>query len=456
MQTLEDRRPLSRSRNELACVSVEAPVLSVAVVGGGYVGIPTALALTECGYDVVVLDIDPRRLDRIRSGAVDLSELDKGRLGKALGDGKLELTEQASALERADAVIVCVPTPIDEHLLPDLTSLRSACESVVENARRGQIIVLTSTSYVGTTRDLLGEPLRARGLVPGSDVFVAFSPERIDPGNAVHRQETTPRVVGGITEECARVASMVLVRTAPELHIVSSAEVAELTKLHENTFRAVNIALANEMADVCKTFGIDPKEVIDAAATKPFGFMPFYPGAGVGGHCIPCDPHYLLWQLRKERLSTPVIESSMASIATRHERVVDAALACTPSRLKTLQRSAASLSRNERDRFSLTTLVVGASYKPGVEDVREAPAVEIIKGLRERGAWVDYYDPLVQSITLSDGLTMLSVVDPRPGDYDVIVVVTMHEGFDYGWIAEADNVVDGTYSLTDIAHRILP
>lgn len=260
-----------------------------------------------------------------------------------------------------------MPTPVDRHLVPDLGALSAACASVVEHAVPGQLLMLTSTTYVGTTRDLLVEPLTARGFVVGEDIFVAFSPERIDPGNARHTQDTTPRVVGGTGRETTDRAAAVLARTAPSVHVLPSPEAAEMTKLWENTFRAVNIALANEFAENCRTLGIDPIPVIEAAATKPYGFMPFYPGPGVGGHCIPCDPHYLLWQLRAERTASPVIEAAMTAIAGRPGMVV--------RRVREL------LGERGLATVGARVLVVGIAYKPGVADLRESPALEIIEEL---------------------------------------------------------------------------
>ncbi len=216
------------------------------------------------------------------------------------------------SLRSADAVIVCVPTPVDDHRAPDLGALGSACATVVEYAQPGQLLLLTSTTYVGCTHDLLVEPLRRRGLVAGRDIAVAFSPERIDPANERYPADRVPRVVGGATASCAGRASQVVAAVAPDVHVVSSAEAAEMTKLYENTFRAVNIALANELASVSRTLNLDAMEVIAAAATKPYGFFPFYPGPGVGGHCIPCDPHYLLWQLRALHHRAPLVEEAMA------------------------------------------------------------------------------------------------------------------------------------------------
>jgi UDP-N-acetyl-D-glucosamine dehydrogenase len=260
---------------------------TVAVVGLGYVGLPTALSLLGSGARVIGLDASDSRLDAIWAQEVDLLPGDRQQLDAQLRSSSFEMTDDPGRLAAADTVIVCVPTPITEHLTPDLDALEGACRAVVANARVGQTIILTSTTYVGCTRDFLQTPLTERGLRPGVDVFVAFSPERIDPGVASHVPAATPRVVGGLTPECTRRASAALARTCPEVHQVSGPEAAEMTKLLENTFRAVNIALANEVGEIASHLGLSAREVIEAAATKPYGFMPFYPGPGVGGHCIP-------------------------------------------------------------------------------------------------------------------------------------------------------------------------
>ena len=267
---------------------------ALAILGLGYVGLPTGLAAAAAGLPVVGVDTSRMRLRRIRAGTVDLVERDHARLREALDTGSLRMTDNPRAIALADVVMICVPTPVHEDHSPDLRALRAACETAVRHARAGQTLILTSTSYVGTTADLLAGPLAERGLTVGEDIHVAFSPERIDPGNVTHTQEDTPRVVGGATAACTEAAAEVLGRLTRRVHRVTSMEAAELTKLYENTFRAVNIAFAYEMADAAAHYGLDPIEVTEAAATKPYGFMPFYPGAGVGGHCIPCDPHYLL------------------------------------------------------------------------------------------------------------------------------------------------------------------
>lgn len=403
---------------------------SVAVLGLGYVGLPTGLALEHAGFPVIGVDVSARRLRDINDVRVDILASDRRRLRRALRRDRLDLTSDVSALARADAVLICVPTPIDEDRRPDLTILQQACETVVRHAQHGQTIVLTSTTSVGSTNELLVEPLAKRGLRAGREVHVAFSPERIDPGNTVHEQGDVPRVVGGVTPACAQSAATILAPIAARVHVVSSAEAAELTKLYENTFRAVNIALANEVADACSHLGLDPIEVTNAAATKPYGYMPFFPGPGVGGHCIPCDPHYLAAPLRRDGKPMPLVEQAMRGIAERPHQVVD--------------RAAALLARHGVAIADARVLLVGAAYKPGVEDVRESPSLDILMALRARGARVDYHDPLVAALELPDGLAMLSRVNPRPEDYELALIACMQPG-DHDWLDAFPLVLDATY-----------
>ncbi|CAM3349933.1 nucleotide sugar dehydrogenase [Kibdelosporangium persicum] len=406
-------------------------ISSVAVIGMGYVGLPTALGLHAGGVRVLGIDRDPDRLAAIRRRAVDLIDADHLRLAKSLGQDGFELTADLSRLAEADAVMVCVPTPVDRYLLPDLGPLQGACDTLVKYARPGQTLILTSTSFVGTTARMLVNPLIDRGFTIGTDIFVASSPERIDPGNVTHTQRETPRVLGGVTAQCTAMAAQVIEVLASQTHRVRSPEVAEMTKLYENTFRAVNIALANEFADICAGLELDPIEVIDAAATKPYGFMAFHPGPGVGGHCIPCDPHYLLWQLRETRTAAPLVNQAMTAIAERPKTVVD--------------RVQGALSLAGKGMAGIRVLVVGVSYKPGVLDVRSSSALEIIAGLAERGAKVDYFDPLIARVTLPDGTTMDSVVRPQGTNWDLVLVHTVQPGHDYGWTADCPMLVDATY-----------
>ncbi|HEY7830848.1 MAG TPA: nucleotide sugar dehydrogenase [Solirubrobacteraceae bacterium] len=427
----------------------------VAVVGLGYVGLPTAVALRQAGHRIVGIDVSARRLDAIRRGEVELLSEECEALSRHLeGDGFV-LTEQMQALDAADVVLVCVPTPIDQQLQPDPRILREACAAVVRHARPGQTLVLTSTTYVGTTRELLVQPLARRGLDVGEDVFVAFSPERIDPGVEGHEQLGTPRVMGGVTEACAERAEAVLAHTCKHVHRVSSPEAAEMVKLYENTFRAVNIALAFEMAEACQAYQLDPVEVTDGAATKPYGFLAHYPSAGVGGHCIGVDPYYLLGPLRERGRPALLAEEALRKVSGRPRHIA--------------WRAHELLTRSGRPLKDARVLLVGASYKPGVADTREAPAVEIIERLRAEGAHVDYYDPLVPSLTI-DGDTLHGVrVDLRGdgpnigrgetvkvGSYDLAILATLHPGHDYGWIARCPAVLDCTYRTPGGKTRYLP
>lgn len=411
----------------------------VAVVGMGYVGLPTSLAFREAGYRVLGLDVSEQRLQTIRDGKADLLDGDRERLDRALGDAQFELSSDPARLSRAAAVVVAVPTPVDTYLVPDLSILRSACATVVAHAVPGQLLVLTSTTYVGSTKDLLAVPLAGRGLRPGIDVHVAFSPERINPGVDDFSQEQVPRVVGGITAACGQRAELLLGKYVPKVHLVPTAEAAEMTKLLENTFRAVNIALANEFADICGALNIPVMDVIDAADTKPFGFMRFNPGPGVGGHCIPCDPHYLLWQLRRNRLSAPVIEQAMQDIAGRPRQVVD--------------RSRKILSDRYQGLAGARVLLAGVSYKPDVEDVRESPALEIIAGLLAEGATVGYTDPLIERIS-SKGIELESVSDPAGFAPDLVIMHTPHTAFELDWLASVPTILDTTYKLPAAANTI--
>lgn len=444
-KTIREIKPRSQRKSRLGALKAVSEdfepgpasgggfVFDVAVVGLGYVGLPTALGVFASGRRVVGLDVSAARLAVIEGQEADLLASDRERLAQALGDPGFVVSSDMSLLSQAAAVVVCVPTPVDLYLVPDLGILRGACASVVEFAVPGQVLLMTSTTYVGSTRDMLALPLAERGLIPGSDVFVAFSPERINPGVDTFSHEDVPRVVGGVTAACGEAAAGLLQVFTKLVHVVPSADAAEMTKLVENTFRAVNIALANEFADICQVLGMEVMDVIEAASTKPYGFMPFTPGPGVGGHCIPCDPHYLLWQLRKERLATPVIEQAMAGIAARPHRVVD--------RVRRI------LSDRDHGVAGARVLVVGVAYKPDVQDVRESPALEILAGLRAEGAVLGYTDPWCPVVHDGTGGRWESVEEPRQWGADVVVLHTRHTGVDLSWLDEVPIVLDTTYRL---------
>jgi UDP-N-acetyl-D-glucosamine dehydrogenase len=436
-----DESPISAS------ASTEHAV--VAVVGLGYVGLPTAIAMRNAGCRIVGIDISSKRLDTIRVGEAELLESERADLREHLRNDGFLLTDKIEALDVADLVLICVPTPVDEQRQPAPEILREACAAVVAHARSGQTLVLTSTTYVGTTRELLVQPLAERGLSVGEDVFVAFAPERIDPGVAGHEQLRTPRVIGAVSETCFKRAAELLRHTCESLHRVSSPEAAEMVKLYENTFRAVNIALAFEMAEACRTHELEPIEITDGAATKPYGFLAHYPSAGVGGHCIAVDPHYLLHPLREHGRPAPVAEEALRKLAGRPRHIA--------------WRAHEVLVGLGRRLSEARILLVGVSYKSGVADTREAPALEIISRLRTEGAHVDYHDPLVPQLELDGELLFAVEPDPRrhaggfgPEDYDLAIVATVHPEHEYGWLNRCPAVLDCTYRTQAGRSRFLP
>ena len=412
---------------------------TVAIVGLGYVGLPTAVELHGKSPRIIGIDASAQRLLDISARDADLTEADQERLAAALTDGSLELTTDPAAAAAGETVIICVPTPVDTKQAPDLAALRAACATVVQYAVPGQMIILTSTSYVGTTRDLLTGPLQQRGLTAGTDINVAFSPERIDPGNPDHLQSETARVVGGATEACTSRAAEVIGRLTHSVYLVSSPDAAEATKLYENIFRAVSLALANEFADACGALGLDPIEVTLAAGTKPYGFLGVFPGPGVGGHCIPCDPHYLLWQLNQRKHASPLIEQAMKSIQLRPERVIE--------------RAVEVMAAAGRPLAGARVMVIGVSYKSGVRDLRESPAVPIIEGLIREGAEVGYHDPLIPELDLPGGRQLCSVAAPQGPAFDLVLVHTVHPGVDYSWAYDCPQILDATYQFQGAPDR---
>jgi UDP-N-acetyl-D-glucosamine dehydrogenase len=421
----------------------------IAVVGLGRAGLPSAIALRDAGFRIVGIETSPRRLSDIRNGRSGLLGSHREELRHHLEDQAFVLTDKIDAVAEAELVLICLPTTVDRQRHPNPEPLRRACAAVVENARAGQTIVLSSTGYVGSTRELLVEPLAERGLHAGEDVFVAFSPERVDPGVEAHPQRQTPRLIGAVSEACFDHACKLLRPICETLHRVSSPETAEMAKLYESTFRAVNVALAFEMADACRSLQLDPAEVTDAAATKPFGFLAHQPSAGVGGESIGVDPHYLLAPLRERGRPATLAEEALRSVAARPRRVAIRAH-------ELLLRSGCQM-RDAR------VLVVGAAYKPGVSDCRHSPAGEIISRLLADGVQVDYHDPLVPSL-LIDGEEIYGVdPDPRrdasgfgPEDYDLAVLVTIQPGHDYGWLRRCSQVLDCTYRQHTGRRRFLP
>jgi UDP-N-acetyl-D-glucosamine dehydrogenase len=387
--------------------------MKVGIIGLGYVGLPLAVAFAEAGCDVVGVDTDPRRVERLRRSDSDVEDVGSDRL-RAVAE-RFTATDSYRALAACEAVIICVPTPLANHREPDLSYLVEAATQLSRVLHEGRLVVLESTTYPGTTRERLLPILEESGLAAGREFNLAYSPERIDPGRTDHTIRTTPKVVGGLTEECRRRAADLYGLICDELVLVSSPEVAELTKLLENIFRSVNIALVNELAQLCDRMNIDVWEVVDAAGTKPFGFMRFDPGPGMGGHCLPIDPFYLAFKAREHDFYTEFIElAGKLNQAQPHFCV------------QKIERALNEVSKPVR---GSRVLLLGVAYKAGVGDLREAPALKIIRRLRELGADIAYHDPHVPELT---ELGLASVeLDTELSDADAVCIVTAHPEIDY-------------------------
>ena len=411
----------------------------VAVVGLGPAAAASALALSDAGFRIVAIETSPSRLGELRGGWL------RGHLG---GEGFV-LSDRIEELREADYVLICPPASIDAQGHPNADALQRTCAAVVAQARIGQTLVLTSTTHVGGTRELLLEPLAARGLRAGEEVFVGYSAERFDPGAPAHERLRTPRVIGTVSESCYTHAAELLRHLSQGLHRVSSCEAAEMAKLYESTFRAVNIALAFEMADACRARALDPIEVTEAAATRPSGFLAHYPSAGVGGHGVAVEPHHLLRPLRERGVPATIAEEAMRTVAARPRRVA--------------MRAHELLLRSGRQLRDIRVLVVGVAHKPGAPDTQGAPAVEIISRLMADGVQVDFHDPLVPTLRI-DGEPIHAVdPDPRrdasgfgPEDYELAIILTMHPGHDYGWLRRCPQVLDCTYRAQTGRRRFLP
>lgn len=415
---------------------------TVAVVGLGYVGLPLAVAFGEVGYQVLGVDVDDAKVAAIGRGESYLGDVTSERITGLCAAGRLAATTDYSVLRDADVIFVCVPTPFDRMKTPDLSYVRAAANGIAGQLRQGQLIVLQSTTYPGTTEEEILPILERSGLRAGIDFHLAFSPERVNPGDREHTVFTTPKVVGGVTSRCAQLAANLLATLNPEVHIVSSPRVAEMTKLLENIFRSVNIALVNEMALLCERMGIDIWEVIEAASTKTFGFMPFRPGPGVGGHCIPVDPFYLSWKAREYDFSTRFIELAADVNQAMPRHVVE-----TISR--TLDACGIPLK-------NANILILGVAFKPDVDDPRNSPAERIIELLLDRGAQVAYHDPHVPRFQVGDDvfhrdmvvLESISLTDQTLSRYDCAVIVAAHRWYDYAWIVQHAQVIIDTANAT--------
>jgi UDP-N-acetyl-D-glucosamine dehydrogenase len=409
------------------------------VIGLGYVGLPLAVELARGGFAVVGLDIDERKVEAIERGSSYIPDVQDGHLAELVAADRLHATSDFAALKRIDTVNICVPTPLRKTRDPDVSYMVAAVEQVVKYLHPGMLVILESTTYPGTTEELVRPMLEATGLKVGRDFFLAFSPERIDPGNAQFHTANVPKVVGGTTVTCASLASALYQRAVERVVTVGSTQAAEMVKLLENTFRAVNIGLVNEIAMMCDTLGIDVWEVVDAAATKPFGFMPFYPGPGLGGHCIPIDPFYLSWKAKQNGFDARFIELAGEVNGHMPHYVV--------------ARIAEALNASRKAVNGARVLILGVAYKRDIDDVRESPALDVMKLLREKGADIGYSDPHVPSLTAESwsgphALESLTLDRNVMEAFDCAVVITDHRAFDYELIARhCRNIVDTRNAL---------
>jgi UDP-N-acetyl-D-glucosamine dehydrogenase len=408
---------------------------TAAVIGLGYVGLPLALEIASAGFNVVGIDRDQDKIATLKAGKSYIGDVSEKTIAGAMKTGRFLPTADFSALHDVDTVSICVPTPLSKSRDPDISFILAATERIRQYLHAEQLIVLESTTYPGTTDELILPELENTGLRIGKDFFLAFSPERIDPGNTAFTTRNTPKIVGGITERCTEIARIFYSQFIERVIAVSSTKCAEMVKLLENTFRSVNIGMVNELALMCDVLGVDVYEVIDAAATKPFGFIPFYPGPGLGGHCIPIDPHYLAWKLKALNFQARFIGLA-AEINGMMPSVVTAMVG-------------EGLNRFSKSIRGSKVLVLGVAYKKNVSDCRESPALDIMRLLSEKGAILSYNDPLVPSVRMN-GSVLQSVELTRATieSQDCTVILTDHSVYDFRRIVAASNLVVDTRNVT--------
>ena len=420
---------------------LESREAHIGIIGLGYVGLPLAVAFAEEGFHVIGVDVDAHKVQRLMRGESYVEDVHDDVVRRLVEDSRLQATTEYAALTDADTISICVPTPLRKSKDPDISYIVDATERIAAVGAAGKLIVLESTTYPGTTEEIILPRLSSNGYVPGQDFFLAFSPERIDPGRTDYTVRTTPKVIGGMTPACLEMAMALYGTIVDEPVAVSNPTAAEMVKLLENTFRAVNIGLVNEIALICDRLDLDVWEVIDAAASKPYGFMPFYPGPGLGGHCIPVDPHYLSWKLRTLNYTARFIE--LADDINRHmpDHVVGKVADALNSQRKALNGS--------------RVLILGVAYKPNVGDVRESPALDVIHLLQEKGADVIFHDPFVADLS-HEGLNLRSVAldDGALGESDCVVIITDHDSYNWQEIAAQTRlVVDARNALKGVAGR---
>lgn len=417
---------------------IKAREAKVAVIGLGYVGLPLAVEIANAGYSTVGVDVSPEKIAAVNAGKNYIGDVDNELFAQLVESEKLRASSDFSCLQDCDYISICVPTPLGKGKVPDISYIVSAAGEIKKYLRKGQTIILESTTYPGTTEEVVLPILEESGLKVGEDFHLAFSPERIDPGNQKFTLKNTPKIIGGVTSNCTEVAQSLYQTFIDRVIPISSSRAAEMVKIWENTFRAINIGLANEMAIMCNHLGIDTWEVIDAAASKPFGFMPFYPGPGLGGHCIPVDPHYLMWKLRSMDYNSRFIQLADEINSSMPKLVVDKITVALNSQKKPLKDS--------------RILILGVAYKADIDDYRESPALDVIEMLQKMGANVCYHDPFVPVLKF-DGITLESVqIDCDLSSYDCIALLTNHSSFDVNKIVSNGKVFVDTRNVTKGMH----
>ena len=414
---------------------IQSHVAVVAVVGLGYVGLPLAMEFADAGFTVIGFDVSERVVTLLNSGQSHIQDIRAAQVAAHVKSGRFIATTDATRMREADAISIAVPTPLGKTRDPDMTYVHAATQAVVAQAHPGLLIVLESTTYPGTTREVLLPALESAGFTVGDDVFLAFSPERVDPGNPVYHTKNTPKVVGGVTPACTEVATALYSAVIDTVVPVSSTETAELVKLLENTFRSVNIGLVNEIAIVCDKLGVNVWEVIDAAATKPFGYMKFTPGPGIGGHCIPLDPHYLAWKMRTLNYKTRFIDLASEINSGMPDYVVE--------------KVSRALNDSRKSVNGSSVLILGVAYKRDIDDMRESPALDIMRLLEQRGAAVIFHDPHVATFR-EDGHEYHSIelTTAALAAADAVVIVTDHTAYDWQMVVDHAALVVDTRNAT--------
>lgn len=424
------------SSSKLLDERIRARTARVGVVGLGYVGLPLAVEYATAGYSVTGIDLSGAKVGRVNAGDSYVGDVPSAVLTTLVDKNLLGATTDFSSIRGFDTVNICVPTPLRKTKDPDMSYIVAACEQVAQYLHPGMLVILESTTYPGTTDELVRPMLEKSGLRVGEDFFLCFSPERVDPGNPHFQTKNIPKVVGGATPQCTELGKLFYEQALDRVVPVSSTQVAEMVKLLENTYRMINIGLANEMAMMCEAMGVNVWEVIEAAATKPFGFMPFYPGPGLGGHCIPIDPFYLSWKTKQAGIEARFIELAGYINGQMPHFVV--------SKIQNALNEARKPLKGSR------ILIYGVAYKRDIDDVRESPALDIIMLLKKRGASVSYHDPHVESLHLGDEI-LYSTPDATVGETDCVVIVTDHSEFDYAaLLADAPSIVDTRNALKGI------